>query len=426
MAPLTSQRRLRPVVFPQPAPGRPFRAQRAAGAAFVGVIWTAAAASLAVESRTTLGKRVTSPLLSFFLGWMLRSLKLLPPMHPVYDSLASRLLPAALPLMVLSAQIRPQRSVSQDRHDFSLMLLAFSVCSFASCGGALAAFLLGRAWLDVPPSVVSKVCGCLTATYIGGSANLAEVAFDSGLAKEGGGILACLAAADVLLMCFYFAGLVLVANAYKLGKQRATSKVSRAPWDLTTSRRSFMDNVKDWLLHLPMGMLALSIPLISKILAADLHATAATSAISVALAAAIAQSGRRMSVERRRAVAKSTTYMATLFLGCFYTTLGICAGSGIGAVHIFLLSTVVLLGHLVLAFLGCELLNVACGRRIIKLPIFLVASNAAVGGPSTATTFAESLEWTELVVPAAVCGTLGYALGTPVAFALMKCFSSFT
>ena len=48
---------------------------------------------------------------------------------------------------------------------------------------------------------------------------------------------------------------------------------------------------------------------------------------------------------------------------------------------------------------------------------FLVASNAAVGGPSTATTFAESLEWTELVVPAAVCGTLGYALGTPVAFA---------
>lgn len=146
VAPLTSQRRLRPVVFPKP-PGRPYRVQRAAGAAFVGVIWTAAAASLAVESRTTLGKR--------------------------YDSLASRLLPAALPLMVLSAQIRPQRSVSRDRHDLFLMLLAFSVCSFASCGGALAAFLLGRAWLDVPRTVVSKVCGCLTATYIGGSANLA-------------------------------------------------------------------------------------------------------------------------------------------------------------------------------------------------------------------------------------------------------------
>ena len=56
------------------------------------------------------------------------------------------------------------------------------------------------------------------------------------------------------------------------------------------------------------------------------------------------------------------------------------------------------------------------GDRLITLPIFLVASNAAVGGPSTATTFAESLEFTELILPAAICGTLGYALGTPVAF----------
>lgn len=424
-----SQRRLRPVVFPPPAQGGAPRrpcVQRAAPAAVVGVVGTAAAAALALESRTTLGRRLTSPLLSFFLSLTLRSLRILPPMHPVYDSLASRLLPAALPLMVLSAQIRPQRSVSQDRRDLSLMLLAFSVCSFASCGGALAAFLLGCE-LDVPQGVVSRVCGCLTATYIGGSANLAEVALDSGLSNFSGGILACLAAADVLLMCFYFAGLKLVANAYKLGKQRATPKVLRPPWDLTTSRRSFMDNVKDWFLHLSMALLALSIPVISKMLAAELHASATTSALSVALAAAIAQSVRgRMSVERRRAVAKSTTYMATLFLGCFYTTLGIGAGSGIGAGPIFLLSTVVLLGHLVGAFLGCELLNVACGRRLIKLPILLVASNAAVGGPSTATTFAESLEWTELVVPAAVCGTLGYALGTPVAFALMKYFSSFT
>ena len=59
---------------------------------------------------------------------------------------------------------------------------------------------------------VSRVCGCLTATYIGGSANLAEVALDSGLSNEGG-ILACLAAADVLLMCFYFAGLKLVPGS---------------------------------------------------------------------------------------------------------------------------------------------------------------------------------------------------------------------
>lgn len=63
--------------------------------------------------------------------------------------------------------------------------------------------------------------------------------------------------------------------------------------------------------------------------------------------------------------------------------------------------------------------------RLIRLPIFLVASNAAVGGPSTASTFAESLQLTELVVPAAVCGTLGYALGTPVAFVARSEFGTY-
>lgn len=65
---------------------------------------------------------------------------------------------------------------------------------------------------------VSKVCGCLTATYIGGSANLAEVAWDTALAKDGQGMLACLAAADVVLMCFYFASLMLVPWQERSGK----------------------------------------------------------------------------------------------------------------------------------------------------------------------------------------------------------------
>ena len=40
--------------------------------------------SIPITAYETVPDRVTSPLLSFFLGWMLRSLRLLPPMHPVY------------------------------------------------------------------------------------------------------------------------------------------------------------------------------------------------------------------------------------------------------------------------------------------------------------------------------------------------------
>eukprot|EP00434_Breviolum_minutum_P039991 symbB.v1.2.035529.t2/scaffold4806.1/size34549/3 len=394
----------------------------------VSIVFSAAAAALALENRSTFGRKITSPLLSFFIGWMLRS-KVLPFVHPMYDVLSSSLLPAALPLMVLSAQLRP-RSTSRARHNLQLLLAAFIVASIASCGGALLAFTVVRvlqpSWLPLPLSSVSKVCGCLTATYIGGSANLAEVAWETGLAKNSQGILGCLAAADVLLMCFYFAALTLVAKAYGVGQSTSTTfDTSPAPFGRTT-RRGLLDDLKKCVLHVFLGIAAMAMVFLSNILAVELHCAAASrSAIAVALAVVVAQSLRRwMSSQEQMEIGKSCAYVATLFLGCFYTTLGIGAASGIAGAGIFFLSTLVLLGHLVLTYVGCQLINLACGRRLIRLPIFLVASNAAVGGPSTASTFAESLQLTELVVPAAVCGTLGYALGTPVAFVLMKCFMS--
>ena len=196
-------------------------------------LYSAAALSLALESRTTLGRRITSPLLSFLFGWILRRFAILPAFHPMYDSLSSRLLPAALPLMVISAQARQDNKESRNP-EMLHTLIAFSVCSIASCGGAIAAFALSlhpppcfKTLSTLPMAVVTKVCGCLVATYIGGSANLAEVAWDSGLAKDSQGLMACLAAADVLLMCFYFAGLTLIARWSSIGKDLTSLETTK-------------------------------------------------------------------------------------------------------------------------------------------------------------------------------------------------------
>ena len=48
----------------------------------VSIVFSAAAAALALENRSTFGRKITSPLLSFFIGWMLRS-KVLPFVHPM-------------------------------------------------------------------------------------------------------------------------------------------------------------------------------------------------------------------------------------------------------------------------------------------------------------------------------------------------------
>ena len=52
--------------------------------------------------------------------------------------------------------------------------------------------------------------------------------------------------------------------------------------------------------------------------------------------------------------------------------------------------------------------------RLLRLDIgsVLVASQAAVGGPTSALAVAISREWKHLVLPGVVVGLLGYAVGT--------------
>ena len=47
-----------------------------------------------------------------------------------------------------------------------------------------------------------------------------------------------------------------------------------------------------------------------------------------------------------------------------------------------------------------------------SLEEIIIASNANVGGPTTAAAMAVSKGWTKLVAPAMLIGTLGYVLGT--------------
>ncbi len=54
------------------------------------------------------------------------------------------------------------------------------------------------------------------------------------------------------------------------------------------------------------------------------------------------------------------------------------------------------------------------GRGLFKLhrAELLLASNACVGGPSTAAAMAAAKEWKSLIVPALLIGVFGYAIAT--------------
>jgi uncharacterized membrane protein len=62
----------------------------------------------------------------------------------------------------------------------------------------------------------------------------------------------------------------------------------------------------------------------------------------------------------------------------------------------------------------------AVGRGIFRLPHreLYLASNANVGGPTTAAAMAQAKEWKRLVAPALLIGILGYATATALALSL--------
>lgn len=65
---------------------------------------------------------------------------------------------------------------------------------------------------------------------------------------------------------------------------------------------------------------------------------------------------------------------------------------------------------------------IGIGRFLFQLDLneLYLASNANVGGPTTAAAMAQAKEWKRLVLPALLIGILGYATATPIALGLGK------
>ena len=70
------------------------------------------------------------------------------------------------------------------------------------------------------------------------------------------------------------------------------------------------------------------------------------------------------------------------------------------------------------AFVMCASFLFACLRVIPCCPCRLLASNACVGGPTTAAGMATTKGWHQLLVPAILVGVLGYAVATFASIAL--------
>lgn len=106
--------------------------------------------------------------------------------------------------------------------------------------------------------------------------------------------------------------------------------------------------------------------------------------------------------------------LGTFLMQIFFAAIGASANISIVLKYgpvLFLFAGVILLFHLIFILLAGKLFKLDVSEVVI-------ASNANMGGPTTAAAMAVARKWNHLVIPAILCGTLGYAIATFIGAAL--------
>lgn len=114
--------------------------------------------------------------------------------------------------------------------------------------------------------------------------------------------------------------------------------------------------------------------------------------------------------------------MGTLVLYLFFASAGWTGG---GVSSSLMAGGPVLLSFLLILYTVHLSIIAAVGElmrrsRFFRLPLLLVASNANIGGPATASALAKGNGWPSLVTPALLVGNLGYVVATPVCLLLFS------
>jgi Predicted integral membrane protein len=327
------------------------------------------------------------------------------PLPPVDDFINKYFVALAIPLLLYDSNIRRVLS------DTGSLLVAFLIGAVSTVIGTIITYPLFP--LKSLGSEGWKIASALAARHIGGAINF--VAVCETLNVSGSAISASIAA-DNVVVALYFALLFSLATD---GEDSSIAKSSRGPQDESNLDVEIRDpeNVSNTGGNITMPSIAVSLTVASCLVTVGKIMTRVffPSTSSLPLISIVTVIAASLFPNFFQSISFTGTSIGVIFMQMFFAASGAAGSIRLvmkKAPSLFLFSLLQVAIHFI------SLIGI--GRVVLKMNSneLYLASNANVGGPTTAAAMAQAKEWKRLVLPALLIGILGYATATPIALGL--------
>ncbi len=372
----------------------------------VWILWTflvgVASISIILEQKYKWASRVTGAIIALGTAMVFANLNIVPSSSPIYDVVSSYLVPVAIPLLLLKADIKKIKNGS------GRMFKAFHISALGTITGTfIAAFALSA----VLP-YIAQIAGMMTGSYIGGGVNF--VSMTSAFNTPENITNATIVADNLVMAIYFFICMSIPSIAFfknKFGMATVEGEQESSSTNYWTKKEISLKDIAI-ALSIAVTVSALSNEIAIFIKSIIPETNALTSMIrsmfgnmylimtTLMLIIATVFSKQLESINGAEEI-------GTFLIYIFFVTLGVPAS----------ISEIIKNGAFILVF--CVLavaihlaVTLGVGKLFkLKLDELLLASNACIGGPTTAVAMAIAKGWNSLIIPTMLSGIWGYILG---------------
>ena len=375
------------------------------------ILVASVATAIFLEQKYAWASKISGAIIALIIALVLSNLGVIPIHSTLYDDIIwGYAVPIGIPLLLL------QCNMKKIWKETGRMMVVFLIGAVGTCVGALLAYTLLHNYIPE----ASGVAAMMTGSYIGGGVNFAALATQF---KVTGQTIGAVTVADNLLMALYFFALIMFEGLNFFRKHFAHPHIDEVEQngldDSKTQAAAYWSrkdiSLKDIAFNIAYAVTIVFLSnLISHAIAGAIPTDNAVLKMCniffgsqyvwiTTLSMIVATYGEKK-VEKMNGAQEIGTYFIYMFLfviGVPASIVEIITNTP----ALLLFTAIMVLVNMIFCFVGGKLLK-------FNLEDCILASNANIGGPTTAAGMAISQGWSKLVGPVMLIGTFGYVIGT--------------